>query len=564
VKKHLSVYIAAVTLFAALAIPVGLIAQNDQQPGHQPHHYQLIDIGALGGSQSYFSPGSGLAFGQHIAAVNAEGTVAGYADTSNADLFQNYCFSSDCLATHTFLSNGSGVLTDLGALPGGGDSAPNWITANGLVAGLSENGETDPLYSGLPQLRAVLWKNGKIIDLRTLPEGGYQSEANSVNGSGQVVGAALDTVPDNNSMQVGTWWLWGGDGGINPPYFYQTRAFFWDQEHGMQDLGTLGGTDAQALLINEQGQVVGHSYIGSESSPACLYPLATNSFIWEKETGMVDLGSFGGSCTIATDLNQRGQVVGSSNPKGDQSQDAFLWERGQLYHLGGSIGGSDTGAFAISDAGEAVGFGTLAQGATVPFHATLWKHIGKITDLGVIGSDQCSYAAGINAWGQVVGSSISSCTSEEPTFRAFLWEDGMMFDLNNLIPAGSPLYLQNVQTINDRGEIAGQGTDSGGNNHAFLLIPCDENHPGVEGCDYSSMDVNATAAAALAPAVTPMPPVRPTLRLPLPLRRAVRGGQPSASTGAVPAHSNRSRIRFQRCVVHQVVIGRSFFSFQSR
>ena len=38
-------------------------------------------------------------------------------------------------------------------------------------------------------------KQGKITDLGTLPEGGYESEANAVNSAGQVGGVGLNTIP---------------------------------------------------------------------------------------------------------------------------------------------------------------------------------------------------------------------------------------------------------------------------------------------------------------------------------------------------------------------------------
>jgi probable HAF family extracellular repeat protein len=482
----------AVTLFAAGAIPVQLTAQDKRDQHHVHHHYQLVDLGStFGGPNSYFDPGSGNDFGPFVSVLNRKGTVAGFAETSASDPFAPICFWN-CLATHAFRAERNGVLTDLGALPGAGNSsAPLWINENGLIAGASENGETDPLYAGLPELRAVLWQHGKITDLGTLPEGGYQSEANAVNSSGQVVGAALNTVADSNSMQAGTFWLWGGSNGIVPPYQYQTRAFLWDKQNGMQDLGTLpGGTDAQALLINERGQAVGWSYTSSNPSALCAvagFALTTGSFIWDKRKGMRDLGNLGGTCTLVTDLNNRGQAIGVSSPAGDQFQHAFLWEDGSLQDLGGSLGGNNTGAFVLNDDGQAVGFAYLPGEAT--YHATLWTRVGKMTDLGTLGNDPCSYATGINGDGQVVGNS----TDCKQTFNAFLWEDGSLLDLNALIPPGSALHLGNLYTINDRGEIAGEGDDSSGNGHAFLLIPCDENHAGIEGCDYSLVDADAAA-----------------------------------------------------------------------
>jgi probable HAF family extracellular repeat protein len=496
-KNNTAMYVASLTLIVALAVPVDVVAQAHQGYPNKPHHYQIVDLGStFGGPQSYIIPGSGNAF-SGTSILNKVGTVAGFADTSASDPFPDFCFW-DCNVAHAFLAQSGGVLTDLGALPGGGSSAPVWVSRNGLVAGLSENGQTDPLYPGLPQLRAVLWQQGTITDLGTLPEGGYQSEASAVNSSGQVVGSALNTTPDINSMQTGVFLLWGGDGGITPPYQYQTRAFLWDKGNGMQDLGTLpGGTDAQAFLINERGQVAGMSYTSSTKSGSCL-PLATSSFIWEREKGMTDLGGLGGTCTAVSALNNKGQVVGESFRAGDKAAPAFLWEDGSLHELPGSFGGDFTGAFAINDQGEVAGFGYLSGNSL--FHAALWKNSKRITDLGVIGADSCSYAAAINASGQIVGSSSPVCDFGAAA-RAFLWEDGSLFDLNSLVPPAAALYLELIYAINDRGEIAGQGVDTSGNEHAFLLVPCDGNHPGVEGCDYSLMDASAAARVSPVPVV---------------------------------------------------------------
>jgi len=462
VKKNLSAHFTAITLFVGLATCVHLQAQEP--------HYKLIDMATFGGQASYVS-GEGNGSSR---VLNNRGTLTGSADTSTPDPFPGFCFNDDCLVSHTFRWRNN-VMTDLEALVDGVSSTSTWISANGLIAGVSENGKFDRL-TGFPQVRAVLWRNGHITNLGTF-EGGHASFANAVNSRGQVVGAALNDTPDSNSML-----------GVG----YQTRAFLWGNGT-MQDLGTLGtGTDAQAVLANEKGQVVGWSYIDSTTtSPFCNFPLVTDSFIWDSEHRMVDLGSFGGTCTIASAINNRGQIVGESNGVGDQSSTAFIWENGSFQPLGGSLGGDFSGAGAINDEGEAAGFAYLSNDLlNGPFHAALWKHIGSLTDLGTLSDYPCSFASSINAKAQVVGSLISDCTLQNPTFRAFLWMDGSMLDLNALVPADSPLYLESAETINDRGEIAGTGVDASGDEYAFLLIPCQGN--GVSDCQEKV--VGSTAA----------------------------------------------------------------------
>jgi probable HAF family extracellular repeat protein len=202
---------------------------------------------------------------------------------------------------------------------------------------------------------------------------------------------------------------------------------------------------------------------------------------------MVDLGTFGGTCTIATGINDHGKVVGVS-VTGDHIERPFLWEHGSFQDLGGSFGGTMAGAEGLNDRGQTAGFATL-PGDTI-YHAALWKHVGDITNLGVVGNDPCSFATSINGRTQVVGASMPDCNVDN-TSRAFLWEDGSIFDLNTLVLPGASLHLPWAQDINDHGEIAGTGNDANGNGHAFLLIPCDEHHAGVAGCDYSLVDATA-------------------------------------------------------------------------
>ena len=185
---------------------------------------------------------------------------------------------------------------------------------------------------------------------------------------------------------------------------------------------------------------------------------------------MRDIGGFGGTCTTVSDLNDRGEIVGSSFLTGDQEQRPFLWRNGQMTDLE-TLGGNYASPIAINNEGAVVGLVTLPPDDHV-FHGVLWKN-GHVFDLGALGPDECSLASAANARGQTVGLS-GDCSFYDPTLRAVISEDGSPFiDLNSLIPADSGVQLRNAPYINDRGEIVAIAWFPDGHHSPVLLVPCD-------------------------------------------------------------------------------------------
>jgi probable HAF family extracellular repeat protein len=498
-KSRFLMLLAAVTLFAALAVPGRLAAQDkESQKPIQHHHYQLIDMGTFGGPESFVNPPFNV-----FSSLSSEGITVGSSATGMpTNSYSNFfvCGGLDGVVPNVFHAFAwqNGAVADLGSLGGSGDcSNAAVVNASGVIAGASENGVIDPLF-GINQFHAVLWENGVITDLGTF--GGSFSAAGGINDRGQVVGFALNSTPDPVSML--DWQIGGSTMGT------QTRAFVW--QHGaLNDLGTLGGPDAVGAFVNEAGQVVGYSYTNSTINSTTGLP-TTHPFLW-KNGKITDLGTLGGTLAgsvinnLLGGINNRGQVVGLSTLAGDQGCtgslngcvfDPFLWSQGKMLDLyTGTSGGNPLTADAINDSGEIVG---AAAFPSQSYDAYLWRK-GVATDLGHLSGDCGSEAWAINSQGQVVAISFS-CTSNNA--RAFLWEKGSAVDLNTLFPPGSGLQVVWPMAINDRGEIDGVGWPSGCDDdlatcgHAFLLIPCDENHPGVEGCDYSMVEESAAVSKA--------------------------------------------------------------------
>jgi probable HAF family extracellular repeat protein len=179
---------------------------------------------------------------------------------------------------------------------------------------VSGNGLIDPTVD-FPQLRPVLWDSThNIHDLGTF--GGNTGWATAVNNRGQVAGYATNAIPEEPDIASFM------NGFL--PAAQQVRAFLWING-SIHDLGTLGGNDAAAQAINENGEIAGLSYTNTEINETTGLP-TVHPFLW-RNGRMQDLGSLGG--TLATPaslvigpfgkfLNEHGDVAGTSMLPGDE------------------------------------------------------------------------------------------------------------------------------------------------------------------------------------------------------------------------------------------------------
>ncbi len=382
-----------------------------------PVAYHIINLGnPLGGTVSQGS------------SINAHDWIAGFSALPGDTVMEAMLWRR-------------GGPTPLGTL-GGPNSAVAWPNHNdhGLVVGIAEEGRPDPLHEdwscGLAVFftvtqdicRGFVWREGRMTALPTL--GGYDGFATGVNNRGQIVGWAEDRVQDptcNANNQV-----------------LQFEAVLWSLRDGVYQAHELppvpGDLDGAATAINQRGEVVGIS----------------------------------GLC---------GGAIG-----GETAEHMVVWFHGRVFRILPTLGGSYWNTpMDVNNAGDVVGFSDLpGDGPTFAganFQAFYWSNRpyrcnGQVTrgtcNLGVLPGNQYSEALGINDRGQVVGASFGGTAPAD----AFLWQKGVLTNLNALAAPGTDLVLTDAQDINDRGVITGQAIDATtGATVAFEAIP--ETRPGT-------------------------------------------------------------------------------------
>lgn len=157
-------------------------------------------------------------------------------------------------------------------------------------------------------------------------------------------------------------------------------------------LGTLGGTNSQAMDVSSTGAVVGRSNFVEGSG-------AYRGFIWTESGGMIDLGSLGGNTSEANAISADGQVVvGVSQDEAFTSR-AFRWTESLGMMILDDENWTLSEAVAVSDNGIIVGTGSNASNNQ---HAFTWTEPTGIQDLGTAPDASASRAIDISGDGSII------------------------------------------------------------------------------------------------------------------------------------------------------------------
>jgi probable HAF family extracellular repeat protein len=177
------------------------------------------------------------------------------------------------------------------------------------------------------------------------------------------------------------------------------------------------------LAINNWGTVIG---VGGQGL----------AYRWQPGTDPMPLLPEGATGSSASEINDRGTVLGAANQ-------TFLWRRGRFTDvdlmLSDPLGRRPD---RLNNRDQVVGF----VFENFQFRAALWSR-GRVIHLGDLGGGY-SEALGINDRGEVVGRSSRADGSS----GAFLWRDGTMIDLGAL--TGAP--RSEAFAINNRGQVLGE------------------------------------------------------------------------------------------------------------
>ena len=266
--------------------------------------------------------------------------------------------------------------------------------------------------------RAFAWSDGTLTNIDVGPS--FNSTAHSVGENNVIVGTGTP------SSRFG--------------------VFGWVEENGVVSrLDGLGGTNTMPVATN------GRVHCGQANLPNRV----SRAVKWENGA-CVDLGTLGGPGAMATAINKKGNVVGSSREtSSNMNMVAFIFKDGKMTALP-KLSPSRNWAYGINDNDDVVG--------TSDVSAVKWMN-GADKPVVLVSGNSTSQAMDINNSGVVVGS-----TGGNPGF-AFVHDGKSLYNLNDITEGLNGISLVVARNINNQGCITAYGFDNKYNMVGFILVP---------------------------------------------------------------------------------------------
>ncbi len=304
--------------------------------------------------------------------------------------------------------------------------------------GLNDDGAVVGYYwcSGWEHKEAFVWTAEEGFVTLERPQGVVSARAVDINDEGVICGTVVVSGLGNRGFVYG----------------YEGDQF--------TILGTLpGGNWSEAHAIDSAGEIVG--FWGD-----ILNGPFPQAFIW-RDGETIDIHpDFGTKNSRAYDINGNSIVTGWMGISSPTDARAFIWENGKVTELPPVPGGFTSQGWTINNRQDVAGRGRIVDprsGNTVN-RAFAWID-GQMFLLGTLPGFPNSLATGINDNQTVIGFAMSTSAD------AFVWKDGEMAALDDLIPPELGLDFSTARGINQAGQIVASATNEFNDLVAVLLTP---------------------------------------------------------------------------------------------
>jgi hypothetical protein len=204
---------------------------------------------------------------------------------------------------------------------------------------------------------------------------------------------------------------------------------------------------SEATGINSRNVVVGYRTLDDGGEPVTPF----NACIWHPVQGVTDLGVMNGPNSSASDIADDDTVVGWTGPsQTNVAARAFVYTATGTVVLPPVPNGTATRALAAASSDDIAIIGRVQTSPTTTANRAFLFSNGEFSSMGVLRPFDISASEDVNTSAVVVG---VLATSPPTDTRGFVWQAGLMRDLDDLLVKTEPFTITHGIAISANGKV---------------------------------------------------------------------------------------------------------------